>query len=80
MQKNSLRIEVIQAGDGLLLDSMGRILSDFGFTIQKTSDKISGPEYISSPSLDVGKTLLEHGLLSSHNEKQLQKARGLLLH
>jgi hypothetical protein len=37
MKRNALSMTVIQMGNGLLIDTMGRILSDYGFTVIKTA-------------------------------------------
>lgn len=53
--KNALGITIIQAGSNLVLDFAGRILTDYGVTVVKTTDCISNLSYKNDPNLDSNK-------------------------
>lgn len=64
MIPGSLSAKILQGGNGLLLDSMGRILSDFGCTVLKSADWTDSPSYKEDPVLDKHKSLLHSKVLS----------------
>lgn len=55
MRKNALGTTVIQVGSNIVLDFAGRILTDYGVTVVKTADCLSGGKYTSDPNLDANK-------------------------
>lgn len=49
-------IKILQCGNGLALDFLGRILSDFGLSVYKTADIV---ELANATHLDNSKTILK---------------------
>ena len=80
MRVGALQLKVVQAGNGLLLDTMGRILADYGFSVIKTADPTAEVGYQPDIDLDTNKVLLTSKLFSPETDKHIRESKALFLH